>query len=198
MFHFCRNPSGAQIPDKTTIIGSIQRIILRRATRSSPTRQKERRASVEPFVTNSTTVQSSWSTCRNNIPTLGLSFQLMRTFWSAFASQGHKEFSRVFHSSLAPLLPKIITDKCLFRSQHLAMCPSMLFHKQTRWRGLLKNTPSTVWTGRFESLRTTPTTFSLLAPSQERWCSTEFRRTRVSWQQESQVSHDSDTLLNHR
>ena len=37
--------------------------------------------------------------------------QLLCTFWPEFVPQGHKELSRVFHSSLAPLLPKIITDK---------------------------------------------------------------------------------------
>ena len=133
----------------------------------------------------------SWSTCRSYLPILGIFCQLMCTIWPAFIPQAHKKLSRVFHSSLAPLLPKIITDKCLFRSQHLAMCPCMLFHKQPRsWR-LLRNTPSTVWTGPVEGLRTAPTHFNFLAPSQERWCSTEFRRTRVSRKQESPISNDS-------
>ena len=49
-----------------------------------------------------------------------------------------------------------------------------------------------------ESLRTAPTHFNFLAPSQERWRSTEFRRARVPGRQESQISHDSGTLLNHK
>ena len=59
-------------PHKTTIIGNVQRIILGRATRSHPARQKTRRSAVEPFVTNSTTMQSSWSTRRGYLSTLGL------------------------------------------------------------------------------------------------------------------------------
>ena len=132
-------------------------IILRRVTRSFPARQKARRASVEPLVTNSAAVQSSWSTRRSYFPTRSLSCQLMCTFWPAFVP-------------LAPLLPKIITHKCLFRSQHLAMCPSMLFHKQPRSRGLLRDAPR----------------------------STESRRTSVSRQRESQISNNFGTLLNHR
>ena len=88
--------------------------------------------------------------------------------------------------SFSNTFSKLITDKCLFRLQHLTMSPSMLFRKQPcSWR-FHRNTPSTVRTGPFESLRTTPTSCNLFVPSQERWCSTEFRRTRVSWQQESQ------------
>ena len=59
-----------------------------------------------------------------------------------------------FDSSFTPLSPKIITGKCFFRSQHLTISPSMLFRKQPCSWGLLKNTPSTVWTGPVESLRT--------------------------------------------
>ena len=130
MFHFRRNPSGAQFSDETTIIGHFQRIILRWVTRSSPARQKARRTGVEPLVTNSTTLQSSWSTCRSSLPTLGLPCQPMRTFWPAFVPQVHEELTQFFYSSFTPLFPKIITDKCLFRLQHLTMSPSLLFHKQ--------------------------------------------------------------------
>ena len=46
---------------------------------------------MKPFVTKSTAVQSSCSTCRSNLPALGLPCQLMRTFWPAFVPQGREE-----------------------------------------------------------------------------------------------------------
>ena len=113
-------------------------------------------------------------------------------------STGQKKLSRIFHSSLTPLFPEIITDKCLLRLQHLAMSPSMPFRKQPRSWGLLTNTPSTVWTRPAESLRTKPTSFILRGPSQERWRSTEFCRARVSRQQETQISNNNGTPLTHK
>ena len=104
MFHLRRNPSGAQIPDKTAMIGNVQRIILGRATRSYPARQKTRRTGVEPFVTNSASVQSGRSTRRGNLPILGLSYQLMCTLWPAFIPQGHKELTRILSSRLLPFV----------------------------------------------------------------------------------------------
>ena len=102
------------------------------------------------------------------------------TFRPAFIPQSHKKLARFFHSSLTPLLPKVITNKYIFRSQHRAMSPSMLFRKQPRSWGFFRNTPPTVWTRPVESLRTTPTSFNLLAPNQERWWRKEFCRTRTS------------------
>ena len=100
--------------------------------------------------------------------TLGLPCQLMCTFWPAFVPQGHKDLTRILCSSSTPLFPKIITDKCLFRLQHLAMRPSMPFRKQPRSRCLLRNTPSTVWTRPVKSLRATPTNLNFLGPNQKR------------------------------
>ena len=97
---------------------------------------------MEPFVTNSTTMQSSWSTRRGYLPTLGLTCQLMCTFWPAFIPQGHKELTRILYSRFTPLFPKVITNKCLLRLQHLAMRPSVLLRKQPRSWGLFRNTPS--------------------------------------------------------
>ena len=152
-----------------------------RVTRSFPARQKARRTSVQPFATNSTTMQSSWSTRRGYLPTLGLPCQLMCTFWPVYIPQGHKELTRILYSSFTPLFPKIITNKCLLRLHHLAMSPSMLLRKQPRSLGFFSFAPSTVWTRPIKRLRATPTNVNHLGPSQERWRSTEFRRTRVSW-----------------
>ena len=153
---------------------------------------------MEPFVTNSTTMQSSWSTRRGYLPTLGLTCQLMCTFWPAFIPQGHKELTRILYSRFTPLFPKVITNKCLLRLQHLAMRPSMLLRKQPRSWGLFRNTPYTLWTRPVKRLRATTTNLNFLGPSQERWRSTEFRRTRVSRQQETQISNNNGTLLQHR
>ena len=140
---------------------------------------------MEPLVTNSAAVQSGRSTRRSYHPILGLTYQMMGTFWHAFIPQGHERRSRFFSQQPHTLVSeKSSRTSVFFGSQHLAKCPSMLIRKQPRTRGLLKNTPSTVWTKPVESLRTTPTSFNLLCPSQEHWCSTEFRRTRASWQQE--------------
>ena len=107
--------------------------------------------------------------------------------WSPLSTDAHilacvhsTEPTRILYSSFTPVFPKIITNKCLLRLQHLAMSPSMLFHKQPRSRSLLKDTPSTVWTRRVESLRTTPTCFNLLGPREECWRSTVCRKTRVA------------------
>ena len=181
VFHLRRNPSGALIPYKTTTIGNVQRVILGRVTRSIPAEQKARGTSVKPFVTNSTSMQSSWSTRRGYLPTLGLSCQLMWTFWPVYIPQGHKELTRILYESFTPLLPKIITNKCLLRLHHLAMSPSMLLRKQPRSLGFFSFTPSTVWTRPIKRLRATPTNVNHLGPSRERWRNTEFRRTRVSW-----------------
>ena len=128
VFHLRRNPCEEQIPYKTTIIGNVQRINLVRVTRSYLARQKTIRTGVEPFVTNSTTMQSSWSTRRGYLPTLGLSLscQLMCTFWPAFIPQGQKGLTRILYSSFTLLFPKIVTNKCLLRLQHLAMIPTAM------------------------------------------------------------------------
>ena len=119
----------------------------------------------------------------------------MCTIWPAFIQQGHKELTRILHSSFTPLVSENHHEQVSSPFATPGHAPKHAASQAATLVGFFTNTPSTVRTRPVKRLRATPTNLNFLGPSQERWRSTEFRRTRVSRQQETQITNNNGTLL---
>ena len=122
---------------------------------------------MKPFVTKSTAVQSIWSTCRSNLPALGLPCQLMRTFWPAFVPQGREEGAHA--NSLQQL--HIFVSENHHGQVSFPFAAPYHEHKHDASQAItLVGTPQahTIHSpdrGPAKSLRTTPTNLNLLGPA---------------------------------
>ena len=150
---------------------------------------------MEPFVTYSTTMQSGRSTCRSNLPTLGLPCQLTCTVWPAFMSHGHKGLTQFLYSSFHTFVSENHHEQVSSPFATPCHAPKHAASQAATLVGTLQEhtIQSLDKTSQTPLVRRRQTSISLV-PSQECWRSTEFRRTRVSGQQETQISNNYGTL----